>query len=520
MCVYQLNKRASDLTLTFKTYNTKGLERYDRFQFTHDVFSLASQDFYAVEVGADYVKAVEYSPSLFSDTVIAAPTIPEADLPLPSDTPDDATGLTLTENVDQAKDTHFTSTIVASWTASAWPWVKHYEVWIKTTGSYVLYGVTTDTRMDIQVTEEEETYTVKVVTVSVWDVPAGGVEESIYIDGKNWPPEWPAGASLSGTEAGDVAILSWDAATDSDTVRYEIRRGRTTDTWETAAWVTTIDARSYFDRNAPAGTWRWFVKAIDSVGQYTDAALSVDVEVTINPNLAFNRDQSAELTGSMVTQVAVSPSGTSGDVAFPITSAAHTWADRFTAGNAWSAELTAGKPWIDPVPTSGTMELVTQKIDMGAQFTGEFSLDYTATKYGTGAATLTPYILLSDDDLTYTAHAASSTFTATARYLKVKFVWTCGDSSSFYTVSEPVTVTVKATPMIESGTATVTSSGSYSISFNMTFTSVDRVLLTPKGGTARIALADNVSTSGFDLKLFDTDGSAAAGDVYWRVEGV
>jgi len=520
LAVYQLNRRASDLSLTFQTYNTKGLQRYDRFQVTHSTFGLSSQDFYCLSVDGDKVTATEYTTDLFSEEVVATPTLPEADLPLPTDTPDEVTELELTEDVVQTRDGHFVSVIKAAWTASVFPWVSRYEGWIKQgSNDYVLYGTTTGTAMNLVVPEELKTYTVKIVTVSRWDVSSSGEEQSIYIQGKNWVPTWPTGATLSGTEAGDVAILSWDAAVDDDTVRYEVRRSRTTDTWETAEVVATIDALNYFDRTAPAGTWRYYVKAIDSVGQYTTTALHVDVEVTVNPNLAFNKTQTVDLDGSTVNLIAVSPSGTDNDIAFPIASA-HTWGDKFTAGTTWASQMTAGDPWAEPVPTSGTMDLVTAKVDMGNQFTGEFTLNYTATKFGSGSATLTPYLLLSEDDSTYTSHAASSSFTATARYIKAKFVWTNGDSSSFYAVGEPVTVTIKANPVIDSGTATVSSSGSLSITFNMTFAAVDRIQLTPKGSSARVALADNVNLTGFDLKLFNTSGSAASGDVYWKAEGV
>jgi len=522
LSVFQLNRNRSDLSLKFKTYNTKGLERLDRFSFTHDILGLSAVDFYVSSVDGDQVTAIEYTEDLFSTDVVSDPVLPEADLPSPLDLPEPASHLSLYENVSQARDTHFTSVVNASWDASPSNWVHHYEVWSYegSGGTYVLYGTTEETTVDIWTTGKETTLYVKVIAVNKFNKKSSAIEESTPVVGKPALPTWPAGASIKGTEAGDVAVLDWTAATDPDTVRYEIRRGRTSYTWDQSSWLATVDALNYFDRVAPAGTWRYFVKAIDSVGQYTENALSVDVEVTINPNLAFNKDQATELTGSTVNQVAISPSSTEHDEAFPITSAAHTWADRFTAGTAWSDELTTGLSWIEPVPTTGTIDLVSAVTDMGGQFSGEFTLYYTATQHGTGSPTLTPKLLLSDDGVTYTEYDASSSFTATARYVKSKFEWTCDATDSFYVVSEPVYVNIKAIPVIDSGDVTVGTSGSYSVSFNQTFAAVNRILLTPKGSTAIIALADNESLTGFDIKLFDTSGAAAAGDVYWKAEGI
>ncbi|RLC83414.1 MAG: hypothetical protein DRI37_10275 [Chloroflexi bacterium] len=522
LCTYQLNKRISDLQISFQVYNTKGLERFDRFQFTHDIFGLSLADFYVLSITNNTIIAVEYSTDLFSDKVISTPVIPEAILPLPTAVPDEITNLILNEGVYQALDAHFESLIEASWTASVFDWVKHYEIWTKYASGddYILYGTTTGTSVNIRAEQEDVTAYVKIITMSKWDISSSGVSDTVVISGKVGVPVWPGGASLSGTEAGDMVLIYWPAAEDDDTVRYEIRRGRTTDDWDSSTWIETIDARNYQDRSAPVGTWRYFVKAIDSIGQYTADALTVDLEITLNPNLAFNRDQVLDLDGAAVNQVAISPSGTETDRAFPAP-AARTWTDKMGASQAWSSVLTPGENWMCPVPTSGTIDLITAQVDMGTTFSGEFTLDYTATKEGSSSASLNPSIIHSTDGTNWDTTSASGKVDLTARYVKAKFVWvnTVADNS-FYYIDEPITINVKAIPVVDFGTATVDTSGVEAISFTVTFTAIDKILLTPKGSSARLALADDVTTSGFNLRLFDTGGSVAAGDVYWKVEGV
>jgi len=255
LATFHLTSRRSDLRVEFSTHNTKGLERLDRFTLSHDKFGISTAlDFYVTGVNGEKIIATEYSEDLFSDTILANPSLPDVDLIKPTAIPDAITNLHLSEAITQAKDSHFISTITVTWTASIFPWVKHYEIWLKSDGDYVLYDITTDAGATVTTTGENTTYTIKIITVSKFYQQSTAVSDSILVVGKNWPPVWPSGAAVTGVEAGDVAILSWDAATDTDTVRYEIRRGRTTDEWGQSSWVATIDALNYFDRSAPAGT--------------------------------------------------------------------------------------------------------------------------------------------------------------------------------------------------------------------------------------------------------------------------
>lgn len=525
LAVFQLNVRISDLLVSFSSHDLQGLERYDRFILNHSHFGGVDLDFFVLAASADTITAREYSENLFSDDIITGPNLPEVSLPSPLEIPADATGLELVEVFRQAKDGRWVSLILAEWTPSVYPWVDYYEIWLRIEGDdFRLYGVVEDPAAELLAVSELKNYTVKIVTVSRWRQKSTGLSETIFIEGKNWPPTWPSGAAISGAEAGDVVVLAWDAALDADTVRYEIRRGPTSGSWENGVLVATIDALNYFDRAAPVGIWRYYVKAIDSVGQYTATALSIDLEVKLNPNLAFNRNQYLDLAGATASQVAVSPSGTSADQAFPQVSPTATWADWFSSDptKTWADFFGGdpGKTWLQETPTSGTISLETDPVDMGAQFSGEFVLNYAAEKIGSGSASIAAEIGYSLDGASYTWVAAGSAVTLTARHIKARFTWTCGDASTCYVLSEPVYINIKAIPVIEYGTATVPAGGMVSISFAMTFTAVDKVLVSAQGSSAKIALADNISLTGFDIYLFNTSGAAVSGTVGWKVEGV
>lgn len=528
LCVYQLNSRISDLKLELSTYDTQGLERFDRFTFSHDIHSLVAVDFYVLECNGSRLIATEYSADLFSDALVDNPEIPEADLPSPLAVPAAVTELSATELPSVAADQHVSSVVEITWTASTFAWVKHYEIWTKEDGDYILYAITTEPAIQVSSTGRYTTLYAQIVTVSELGVKSTAATVSCIIEGTPLLPIWKSGAALTGAEAGDVAVLTWDKdgaspiATTGQATRafeYEIRRGRTGYTWDQSSWVATVSALNYMDRVAPSGTWDYLVKAINSMGAETATALSTSVTVTLNPNLSFNRNQPIELTGATVNQVVISPSNTDADIAFPQAAAYDAWAERFT-GTAWTGGPSGHPVWMTPTATSGTIDLVTAVTDMGAVFSGEFTLNYSSAKIGTGTATLTAKLLYSLDNSFWTEVDLSSAEVLTARYLKAKFVWTSSDSDTCYYIEEPVTVNVKANPVIEFGTATVGSGGSKTITFDMTFAAIDKVQLTPQGSSARIALADNITTTDFDIVLFDAAGSAAGGDVNWKVEGV
>jgi len=529
IATFLLNQRLSDLTVTFNTHNSKGLMPLDIFTLTHSI-GLTAKKMYCMDIkenadGSWSITAKEYDEAFFSSTVIDEPCYPDTALPDPYSIPDDVVQDTPTEDLVQLLDSTWISNLNFSWSCS-FPWVKHYEVWIKQdSGSYALKGTTTTTSWQITAAKELSYFSVKIIAVSQWNIKsAGGTTaiKTVQAIGKGYPPVWKGGAALTVQESGDIVFLQWfmpdntDPATDIDISGYEIRRGRSTDTWETAAFVDRVKALAYQDRNCPSGDWVYFVKCVDTVRNYTTTALTASVTVTLNPFLGFQQVRQLDLAGSTGSNIIVF----GGDTIAPITASYDMLGERFNGtllgdgvGGAYTYLVNPSASTADATTPDAT------KVDLGAVVGGKWTLYYTAPKIGSGTASVTPHLLLSNDGSSWTDYNASSAVAASARYCKAKFVFSSSALDSTYTVQEPVYINIKADPLQEYGEATVTGSGSIAITFNKSFVSIEKIQLTAAGTAARIATYDNLTLTGFTLKLYDQAGTAVAGTVKWIVDG-
>jgi hypothetical protein len=508
----------------FKTYNSKGLQPWDVFTLTHSL-GLADKLCYCTRIaqeqdGSFVIEGREYDPAFFSDTIVEEPTYPDTNLPNPSDAPPIVQNLHLSEDLIQLKDSSWISMIDISWVPLTWPFLKHYEVWYKKNyADYLLGGITTSHTFSLGPVEELATYTIKIIAVSFWDVKSVSEELSITPQGKYAPPVWKVGAVLLAEEAGDIVILSWvfddntPPAIDIDIAGYEIRRGIPSDTWESAMFVAFIDALVFLDRTCPSGTWRYFIKAQDSVGNMTDTALYADVTVTLNPNLGFQYDRYFDLATMTGTNIGVSM----GEILTPIDPAYDTLGERFP-GTLLGTGVGGLYTYLN-LPAPATANAISTQIDLGQVLPGEFSLHYTAQKIGTGSASVTPKLLLSVNGTNWVEYDISVPFISQARYAKVKFIFASSSLSTTYIIREPVYLTLQMDPREDYGEAHVDSGGSAVVTFGVTFISIEKIYLTILGSVPKIALADNLTITGFTLRLFSTSGVPTSGDCKWKVEG-
>jgi hypothetical protein len=313
--------------------------------------------------------------------------------------------------------------------------------------------------------------------------------------------------------------LTWTPAEDDDVVRYELRRGTPADTWETAGSIATIDALNYFDSLALSGLVKYFIKAIDRSGQLTIDALSVEIDVTLNPDLGFSSKMDVDLTQSTVENVLVYPGGTVNDIALPVDDITKTWSQRFDGGPVWSD--TPGLRWLIPATDPDPIWLETDQIDMGSILTGDVKLTYLDELIGDGTgASLLVELMVSEDGTNWTNYPAGVPVTVTGRYFKVRADWGGQTADSYYLMKEPGSIYFAAVPVIDYGTVDVDASGVLPVAFAVVFKAIDRIKVTPMGSDPKIALPDNLTLTGFDLNLFDNDGNPAAGRVNWEAKGV
>lgn len=536
VALFWLNSRLSDMQMQFTTYNYKGLQVGDVFTLTHSI-GIAAKQLIASMIapqpdGSYQITAREYDPAFFNTEVVTEPTYGDTNLPLPTDTPSAATNLVLTELLLQLKDTSWISCIEVSWSPSSWPWVRHYEIWAnQDSGDYVLSGTTTGSTYELRAAKELSSYGIKVVTVSPWSKKSAGLAGVIIPQGKYLPPVWKGGAVLTGQEAGDIVFLSWymadntPPATDIDIVGYELRRGRTTDTWNTAAVIDPkISALSYQDKTCPAGTWRYFLRALDSVGNYTATALSLDVAVTLNPNLGFqlgNTPKWDTASGAIYTNMGYSTNAQDFAHALcPIDPSYTTLGTRFPGPTLGSGA--GGTYTYLNLPAPATASCVSAPIDIGVVINGQWTLSYNWQKIGTGSASLAPKLLLSTDGATWTTYSAASVFSAAARYVKAQFDLSSSSPDTTYFIIQPIRVQIQASPRGESGEAAVVG-GSYPLTFTQTYVAINKVRLIEKyaGDTLdpRKAVYDALTLTGMTIRLFDKNNATAAGTVKYEVEG-
>jgi hypothetical protein len=227
---------------------------------------------------------VEYDPAIYSDVVIADPTIPDTSLGDPLNPPTVA-NLTLTEELFNYRTGTTGSRVRVTWDSPGYPYLSQYlveayvggaKVWQTFTGANNIVSPPVEEIVDTLGTPTN--YEVRVIVQSPFAAGTAAID-NVQIDGKFAIPGDPTGAVATQTFADEVD-LTWIAAVDIDIWRYEVRRGTTSDTWASATSLVLIDGLAYTDTGLALGTHRYFIKAIDSVRQESANAAFVDVTLS------------------------------------------------------------------------------------------------------------------------------------------------------------------------------------------------------------------------------------------------
>lgn len=108
--------------------------------------------------------------------------------------------------------------------------------------------------------------------------------------GKTTPPSTPA--TMTATLEGEQVVLQWAAVPDPDLAEYEVRRGSS---WDTATFVGRARSTTLRVTLLSTGTTTWLVKAVDSIGLYSQNAVSASYTLTgalaPSPTSSFSGDQ-------------------------------------------------------------------------------------------------------------------------------------------------------------------------------------------------------------------------------------
>ncbi len=221
----------------------------------------------AAEPGRWALTTEEYDPAVYSDAVAETPTYGDTELPSPFEVPA-PTGLVASEEVYQLESGLYASRLRLAWSVAAYPYSAQSQVRVYAGADLVWSLLTTDTQAVTGPVQEGVAYSARVAIVAAIGVTGAEASTNITAQGKGLiPGDVPA---VYGIEAGG-----------------EVRWGEITDTWADATLLDRVDSLRVTTRDVPAGTWRFFVKAIDSVGQYSTNAAVKDLVVTLDTRAFF-----------------------------------------------------------------------------------------------------------------------------------------------------------------------------------------------------------------------------------------
>lgn len=469
----------------------------------------------ALGLGRVRVIAQEYSDALYSNDAPAEPVTPSTTLANPNVVLQ-VTGLTMIEEVylDQsqsalvASGAKYLSRFRIAWTRSADRFLLDNVVKFVNGSTTIFEGPTVGTEYVSPPVQQGQTYSVQVQARNVLGFLASpAATASATAQGKLLVPGNVPRISQA-IELGGEVLLAWDAAVDIDIIRYEWRYtpNTTGGSWESATFIDRVDSLRARFKGLPVGTHRFYVKAIDSVPQYSATAAYVDITITSDANAFL---QALEFVSPTLTNM----------IAYRVEG--ERWSRWITAfADTWNTLFpSAMSTYTNPIAsyhTAGTSKFVGESQDVGSLITGAWSMSAQVTAL---SGTVVYSIETSPDNATWTPQAGIS-YTGAARYVRAVI-----ETTGAMEILRPPVITLAAVTRKESGGPVTSSAGAATtISLAGKYAKAVRITVTPNGTTARMPTVDNVvlSLSGansFDVYLFDAAGTQVASSFRWDFEG-
>jgi hypothetical protein len=355
--------------------------------------------------------------------------------------------------------------------------------------------------------QEAVEYVVKVSAVSAIGAVGEWAQPNITPAGKYLVPgDVP---SIRAFEAGGRVHVSWSAAVDLDIWRYEVRYGQTSGEWASATLLDRVDALRLQTDQIPVGTWKVYVKALDSVGQYSSNAATIEVTVTSDA-AAFLVD-SYDSDSPTLTNMASYTLGRTDPAVYYVSE------DGVAFGNTFGSALSSYTDALSTYHGSVTSTWLGEAEDFGQLLAGQWTgtADVSAL-----SGAVTSSIGFSDDGSAW-AYSSGLSHKANARFARLKHE-SVGSATLHVTVPTQ-NIRLDAVPREEVGTGTSSASGPVTITLDHAYVAVKRLTITPEGITARSATYDAVVTGDpttFDVYVFDTAGNKIASAFRWQFQGV
>lgn len=304
----ELKKTRQTITVEMTCGNSESIqiETGDVVDITRTVQGWSAKEFRVTSMilkngGAVQLFLHEYEPTVY-DWSIGVETTPPSNTTLPNPLDLSApTSLVLTSGTSVLMikdDGTIVSRIKATWTTTASFSIVGYNVYIEspTDAAPVFYTYVKGADSDevfIDNVEDGVSYTVYIHSVNSYGAESTALSDSEVVVGKTAVPANVTGFVVAPN--GDSVVFKWNQVSDLDLAGYEIRYGGANVTsWEDGTPLTSVTrGTSVTSADVPPGTWTFYVKAVDTSGNYSAIATSIsDVLVETVRDVIFQVEQS------------------------------------------------------------------------------------------------------------------------------------------------------------------------------------------------------------------------------------
>lgn len=500
--------------------NAIGQEIGDVIEVSHSLMGWTDKQFIIQRIEEDErdvyrITAQEYNPTIYNDRYGATiQTFDYGTPPNPYAPVGEVSGVTVSESLYYLhRDGTVGSDIAVSFmppTDESKIFLSHYQIELKKgSEDYKVVGTTTETAFTIFGVEDEQTYRVKVRTVSVNGIVSDGTESSdLTVLGKLNPPSDVTGFEAS--QEGNFLRFSWDAIADADLARYVIRKGSEWNTGQVIAERT--DTTEFMYPVGEIGDVTFMIKAVDTSGNESPSPGVDTLTITPPPEMNFINDfdlWSQDLKYILNGLELVYTNDFNPDYVRPAlclkTSA--TWENREAQGLTWEAQEAAGGLELNgQTLASGFFEMVSP-IDLLTVF--EFKVIIDADFRNVSGGALEVQISVSSDGVNFTAFAPIDAFTTyTGRYIKFKFLISTTEAGHhFYFYSCRLYINAPVTRLSWFRDVAIPVLGK-TILFGTGFNYPPRVTVTIVNGVIGMPIVSNKTTTQCDIKVYDRYGAA------------
>jgi len=191
--------------------------------------------------------------------------------------------------------------------------------------------------------------------------------------------------------------IFWTPIVDLDADRYEIRIGAVGDNWESATLVGVTAARNFTTPLKAAGIYRYFVKAIDTTGNYSANACTFDLTIggpgAVTPTFLLSGQQVTLSWAAATSQIPIAAYAITYGTTFPGTSVGSVQGTSYQIPVTWSG---VRRFWVNAVDvggnsgTAGSVDVTINPPGAVSSITGDTFDNYALLKWTAPAATSLP----------------------------------------------------------------------------------------------------------------------------------